>query len=56
MRNIAGDVTEDHLPESDRALLLRFFYSPERRSHPDAKTVFIEPDLAPLPVYSPGNE
>lgn len=29
--------------------VLRFFYSPERRSHPDAKTTFVEPDLAPLP-------
>ena len=28
---------------------LRLFYSPERRMHPDAKTMFIEPDLAPLP-------
>ena len=29
--------------------VLRFFYSPHRRMHPDAKTRFIEPDLAPLP-------
>jgi len=29
--------------------LLRLFYSPERRSHPDAKTHFVEPDLSPLP-------
>ncbi len=29
--------------------VLRFFYSPERRMHPDAKTKFVEPDLAPLP-------
>ncbi|KAA5544307.1 hypothetical protein FYK55_08125 [Roseiconus nitratireducens] len=29
--------------------VLRFFYSPERRKHPEAKTRFIEPDLAPLP-------
>jgi len=28
---------------------LRFFYSPQRRMHPEAKTRFIEPDLAPLP-------
>lgn len=28
---------------------LRFFYSPARRGHPDAKTSFVEPDLAPLP-------
>lgn len=29
--------------------ILRLFYSPACRSHPDAKTRFIEPDLAPLP-------
>ena len=29
--------------------ILRLFYSPQRRSHPDAKTRFIEPDLTPLP-------
>jgi hypothetical protein len=29
--------------------VLRFFYSPQRRMHPDAKTKFVEPDLAPLP-------
>jgi outer membrane protein assembly factor BamD (BamD/ComL family) len=29
--------------------VLRFFYTPQRRMHPDAKTRFIEPDLAPLP-------
>ena len=29
--------------------VLRLFYSPERRTHPDAKTRFVEPDLAPLP-------
>lgn len=28
--------------------ILRLFYSPERRMHPDAKHTFIEPDLAPL--------
>jgi hypothetical protein len=29
--------------------VLRFFYSPERRADPRAKTQFVEPDLAPLP-------
>jgi hypothetical protein len=29
--------------------ILRLFYSPQRRMHPDAKTRFVEPDLAPLP-------
>jgi hypothetical protein len=28
---------------------LRFFYSPQQRMHPLAKTQFIAPDLAPLP-------
>lgn len=28
---------------------LRFFYAPQRRMDPLAKTQFIEPDLAPLP-------
>lgn len=31
---------------------LRLFYSPQRRMHPMAKTEFIEPDLAPLPMIS----
>jgi hypothetical protein len=30
---------------------LRFFYSPERRMLPAAKTLFVEPDLAPLPKF-----
>ena len=29
--------------------ILRFFYSPDQRMHPEAKTTFVEPDLAPLP-------
>lgn len=29
---------------------LRLFYSPQQRSHPLAKTQFVEPDLAPLPI------
>ncbi len=29
--------------------ILRLFYSPKRRSHPDAKERFIKPDLAELP-------
>lgn len=29
--------------------ILRLFYSPQRRMHPEAKQRFIEPDLAPLP-------
>jgi hypothetical protein len=29
--------------------ILRLFYSPQRRMHPNAKIEFIEPDLTPLP-------
>jgi hypothetical protein len=32
--------------------VLRIFYSPERRMHPEAKSRFIEPDLTPLPNCS----
>lgn len=32
--------------------ILRLFYSPERRMHPDAKAQFVEPDLAPLPRFT----
>jgi hypothetical protein len=38
--------THPHLLDKS---ILGLFYSPERRSHPDAKHRFIEPDLAPLP-------
>ena len=33
--------------------ILRLFYSPERRMHPDAKTRFVEPDLTDLPTVPP---
>lgn len=33
--------------------LLRLFYSPQQRMHRDAKTTFVEPDLAPLPKLPP---
>lgn len=29
--------------------ILRLYYSPDQRMHPDAKTTFVEPDLARLP-------
>ncbi len=29
--------------------VLRLFYSPQQRMHPDAKTQFVEPDLTALP-------
>src|SRR5579872_682618 len=36
--------------------VLRFFYSPRQRMHPDAKTMFVEPDLAPLPKILDDND
>jgi hypothetical protein len=46
--------TADEFCETHPQLLtrhaLRFFYSPQRRMHPLAKTQFVEPDLAPLPL------
>jgi hypothetical protein len=36
--------------------VLRFFYSPARRLHPEAKVRFIEPDLAPLPRFETGGD
>lgn len=33
--------------------VLRLFYSPERRMHPDAKASFVPPDLTALPVPPP---
>jgi hypothetical protein len=39
----------DMHPELSSKHILRFFYSPQRRMHPLAKSQFIEPDLAPLP-------
>ncbi len=40
----------DAHPELMSKHVLRFFYSPGRRLHPDAKERFVEPDLAPLPA------
>lgn len=31
--------------------ILRLYYSPGRRMHPDAKSTFVEPDLSPLPRW-----
>ena len=36
-------------PQLQHRHALRLFYSRQRRMHPDAKTRFVEPDLAPLP-------
>ena len=38
-------------PELMNKHVLRLFYSPDRRGHPEAKERFIEPDLAPLPEF-----
>jgi hypothetical protein len=46
--------TADHFCDTHPQLMtrhaLRLFYSPQQRMHPLAKTRFIPPDLAPLPV------
>ena len=39
----------DMHPQLMNKHVLRFFYSPQRRMHPLAKTTFIEPDLTALP-------
>jgi len=39
----------DRHPQLLNKHVLRFFYSPNRRLHPEAKFRFVEPDLAPLP-------
>jgi hypothetical protein len=40
----------DRHPQLMSPLVLRLFYSPDRRSLPLAKTQFVPPDLAPLPA------
>ena len=45
-----ADVFCDTHPQLLSKHVLRFFYSPERRMHPDAKHEFVEPDLTPLPT------
>ncbi|XAM00482.1 hypothetical protein OT109_03640 [Phycisphaeraceae bacterium D3-23] len=44
-----ADTFCDTHPQLATKHVLRLFYSPERRLHPDAKHAFIAPDLAPLP-------
>lgn len=46
--NTADEFCDAH-PQLMSKHVLRFFYSPQRRMHPDAKAKFVEPDLAPLP-------
>jgi hypothetical protein len=42
----------DRHPQLMTRHALRFFYSPEARMHPLAKTEFVEPDLSPLPALT----
>jgi hypothetical protein len=48
-----ADAFCDTHPQLMTRNVLRLFYSPQRRMHPDAKTRFVGPDLAPLPRLSP---
>ena|ERR1700733_6501233 len=45
----SADNFYDTHPQFGSKHVLRFLYSPQRRMHPQVKTTFIEPDLAPLP-------
>ncbi len=45
-----ADAFCDTHPQLMTPQVLRLFYSPARRMHPLAKTQFVEPDLASLPV------
>jgi hypothetical protein len=51
-----SDTFCDTHPQLMSKHVLRLFYSPERRMHPDAKRRFIEPDLAPLPQIKPASD
>lgn len=44
-----ADAFLDEHPQLAQKTLLRLFYSRERIMSPEAKTRFVEPDLAPLP-------
>jgi hypothetical protein len=46
----SADEFYDTHPQLHTKHVLRFFYSPTRRMHPDAKYTFVEPDLTPLPA------
>lgn len=46
-----SDEFYDKHPQLHTKHVLRLFYSPDRRMHPDAKTTFVPPDLAPLPKH-----
>lgn len=44
-----ADAFCDAHPQLMSKHILRFFYSPERRLHPEVKSRFVEPDLTQLP-------
>jgi len=46
----ADEFCDTH-PQLMSAKLLRLYYSPEQRMKPEAKTVFVPPDLAPFPHH-----
>ncbi len=45
----ADEFCDTH-PQLMSQKILRLFYSPAQRMHPDAKTQFIEPDMTSLPI------
>ena len=45
----ADEFCETH-PQLMSKHILRLFYSPQQRMRPNAKSEFVEPDLAPLPT------
>lgn len=47
----SADAFYDMHPQLHSKHVLRFFYTPQRRIEPEAKTTFVEPDLAPLPRF-----
>jgi hypothetical protein len=49
-----ADAFCDTHPQLMTRHILRLFYSPERRMHPEAKERFVEPDLAALPRIGAG--
>jgi hypothetical protein len=48
-----ADTFCDTHPQLMSKHILRLFYSPERRMHPDAKARYVAPDLAALPCFPP---
>jgi hypothetical protein len=51
-----ADAFCDTHPQLLNKHVLRLFYSPQRRMHPDAKDRYVEPDLAPLPLIRPSTD